>query len=162
MGCLKWLIRSVQKLTSCSLMYLPLADATVITFLSPVIACGVCAYILKEPFTRTEQIAASLSLIGVVMIARPTALFSYFQHTSTTQGVDVSSSGLSNGTISDPSTTVIDGKAVTSQQKVMAVGVALVGVLGGKDNSTRSLVYIIRSVSSFVVWPLQFSEIDLL
>jgi drug/metabolite transporter (DMT)-like permease len=114
-------------------MYLPLADATVITFLSPVIACGVCAYILKEPFTRTEQVAATLSLLGVVLIARPTAIFSYFQQNADTQSVPGSTSALSNSTVSDLSTTVIDGKAVTSQQKVMAVGVALVGVLGGKN-----------------------------
>jgi drug/metabolite transporter (DMT)-like permease len=56
-------------------MYLPLADATVITFLAPGIACWVCSFVLKEPFTRMEQIAAMISLFGVVLIARPTSLF---------------------------------------------------------------------------------------
>jgi drug/metabolite transporter (DMT)-like permease len=58
-----------------SLMYLPLADATVITFLAPVIACWACSLILKEPFTKMEQIAAMISLFGVVLIARPASLF---------------------------------------------------------------------------------------
>ncbi|KAI4681847.1 uncharacterized protein J4E84_007444 [Alternaria hordeiaustralica] len=52
-------------------MYLPLADATVITFLSPSLACWACSYFINEPFTRMEQIAAYISLFGVVLIARP-------------------------------------------------------------------------------------------
>src|SRR5689334_3537696 len=41
-----------------SLLYLPLADATVITFLAPSLACWACSYLINEPFTRLEQIAA--------------------------------------------------------------------------------------------------------
>src|ERR1700761_6454534 len=66
-----------------SLMYLPLADATVITFLAPCISCWACSYLLKEPFTRMEQIGALISLFGVVLIARPTSLFAAFTATST-------------------------------------------------------------------------------
>src|ERR1700761_2736098 len=112
-----------------SLMYLPLADATVITFLSPVIACAVCAYILKEPFTRMEQIAAVLSMLGVVLIARPTAIFSYFQPADPQPDNTTISESLGNITL--PSSTSSLERTVTPHQKVMAVAVAMVGVLGG-------------------------------
>ncbi|KAK7511246.1 EamA-like transporter family-domain-containing protein [Phyllosticta citriasiana] len=59
-----------------SLLYLPLSDATVLSFLSPTITCIACYIFLREPFTRTQQIAGAISLIGVVMVARPTTLFS--------------------------------------------------------------------------------------
>jgi drug/metabolite transporter (DMT)-like permease len=112
-----------------SLMYLPLADATVITFLSPVIACAVCAYILKEPFSRMEQVAAFLSLIGVVLIARPTAIFSYFQSSDVQPDTTVFPETVGNVTIASSASAM--ERNVTSHQKVIAVGVALVGVLGG-------------------------------
>src|SRR3954464_9901635 len=59
-----------------SLLYLPLADATVITFLAPSLACWACSFLINEPFTRMEQIAAYVSLFGVVLIARPISFFS--------------------------------------------------------------------------------------
>lgn len=58
-----------------SLLYLPLADATVITFLAPGLACFACSILINEPFTRAEQIGGLVSLIGVVLIARPVTLF---------------------------------------------------------------------------------------
>lgn len=59
-----------------SLLYLPLSDATVLSFLSPTITCIACYIFLREPFTRTQQLAGAISLIGVVLVARPTTLFS--------------------------------------------------------------------------------------
>ena len=59
-----------------SLKYLSLSDATVVSFLAPPLACLACSYILKEPFTRKEQIATAISLFSVVLIAQPTAVFS--------------------------------------------------------------------------------------
>ena len=50
-----------------SLLYLPLADATVITFLAPSLACWACSILIKEPFTRVEQIAALISLCKILM-----------------------------------------------------------------------------------------------
>ncbi|KEQ82638.1 hypothetical protein M438DRAFT_398227 [Aureobasidium pullulans EXF-150] len=58
-----------------SLIYLPLADATVITFLAPSLTCWVCSFLLKEPFTKIDKIGSLISLVGVVFIARPTSLF---------------------------------------------------------------------------------------
>ena len=56
-------------------MYLPLADATVLTFLAPGLACFLCSVFINEPFTRLEQIGTLFSLAGVVLIARPTSMF---------------------------------------------------------------------------------------
>lgn len=108
-----------------SLLYLPLADAIVITFLSPVIACAVCAVLLKEEFSRIEQLAAFVSLLGVVLIARPTAMFSYFQQSGTGTQPPTSAK---NGT--EGATDALYDEA-TSEQKVLAVIVAMVGVFGG-------------------------------
>jgi drug/metabolite transporter (DMT)-like permease len=109
-----------------SLLYLPLADATVITFLSPVIACAVCAVLLKEEFSRAEQLAAFVSLLGVVLIARPTAMFSYFQQTET--GTQPPATTAKNGT--EDATDALYDQA-TPEQKFLAVTFAMVGVFGG-------------------------------
>jgi drug/metabolite transporter (DMT)-like permease len=112
-----------------SLLYLPLADATVITFLSPVIGCAVCAALLKEEFSRMEQLAAFISLLGVVLIARPTAIFSYFQQAAAATDKTQQPASSANN-ITDDATASLYREA-TSQQKVLAVAVAMVGVLGG-------------------------------
>jgi drug/metabolite transporter (DMT)-like permease len=111
-----------------SLLYLPLADATVITFLSPVIACAVCAVLLKEQFSRVEQLAAFTSLLGVVLIARPTAMFSYFQQAAPDTTTRPSTAPVAN--VTEGATAALYGEA-TSQEKVLAVAIAMVGVLGG-------------------------------
>ncbi|KAI9652679.1 MAG: hypothetical protein M1831_006666 [Alyxoria varia] len=58
-----------------SLIYLPLADATVLTFIAPSLSCFACSFLLKEPFTRVEQLGALVSFLGVILIARPGTLF---------------------------------------------------------------------------------------
>lgn len=59
-----------------SLEYLPLSEATVLTFLAPVLTCYVCSFLIKgEVFTRLQQVAAFISLAGVVCIAKPPAVF---------------------------------------------------------------------------------------
>ena len=148
-----------------SLVYLPLADTTVITFLAPVIACGVCAYILKEPFTRMEQIAAFISLMGVVLIARPTAIFSYFQHRSEATPVASGTSELTppvntTATPSDASSYA----SVTPHQKVIAVGVSLIGVLGGAVVITTlrwigPRAHPLLTVNVFAIWVVLVSGI---
>lgn len=113
-----------------SLLYLPLADATVITFLAPGIACFACSILLKQPFTRVEQVACLISLVGVVLIARPTTLF----HAAT--GGGSSATGLddvapSNATVPTPAPADASSyEDVTPIQRLTAVGVALIGVLG--------------------------------
>jgi drug/metabolite transporter (DMT)-like permease len=113
-----------------SLLYLPLADATVLTFLSPVLACGVCAYLLKQPFSRLEKIASFISLFGVILIARPTTIFSFFEGAHPPPA-----SGISDFTPSVNATSrIVDATSydnVTPDQKASAIIIAMMGVLGG-------------------------------
>ncbi|KAE8414027.1 hypothetical protein BDV36DRAFT_266738 [Aspergillus pseudocaelatus] len=60
-----------------SVQYLPLSEATVLTFLAPILTCYACSlFIPNESFTRKQQLAGVVSLVGVVLIARPFSLFS--------------------------------------------------------------------------------------
>ena len=115
-----------------SLLYLPLADATVITFLAPGLACWACAVLINQPFTRREQIAGLVSLVGVVLIARPTALLSVFNSAS-----DASPPASPDPDFAVPTNTTTAGSgdaanydSVTPTQRLSAVGVAMLGVLG--------------------------------
>ncbi|KAL2832006.1 hypothetical protein BDW59DRAFT_139542 [Aspergillus cavernicola] len=57
-----------------SVQYLPLSEATVLTFLAPILSCYACSIFLPvEMFTRKQQLAGFVSLIGVILIARPFA-----------------------------------------------------------------------------------------
>lgn len=92
-----------------SLQYLDLSDATVLTFLAPILTGYFGWIFLKEQFLRTELYAGILSLIGVILIARPQTLFG----SGSSKTVDA-----------------------TGLQRVSAVGVALLGVLGAASAYT--------------------------
>ncbi|KAF8151747.1 drug/metabolite transporter superfamily [Crassisporium funariophilum] len=87
-----------------SLQYLSLSDATVLTFLSPMCTAIAASFLLGEVFTIKEALAGMISLVGVVLIARPTFIFGEASHPA--------------------------GKEVTSAERLGAVGLSLVGVLG--------------------------------
>lgn len=55
--------------------HLPLADATVIHYLNPVFTALLAGIFLGESFGRTTVVATALGLAGVVLVARPEALF---------------------------------------------------------------------------------------
>ena len=112
-----------------SLVYLPLADATVITFLAPIVACWACSVLIHEPFTRSEQVAGIVSFLGVILIARPTSFLSRGSHSTTSGSGSPDSLPTTNGTTTasaDSSGT----QAVTPAQRLTAVGVAMIGVFG--------------------------------
>jgi len=112
-----------------SLLYLPLSDATVITFLAPIVACWACSILIHELFTRSEQFAGLVSLLGVVLIARPTSLI---PHDGDGKFVPVAT-GAGDAFLSTNGTTPTNAQIlhnVTPAQRLSAVGVALVGVLG--------------------------------
>ncbi|KAH6639462.1 hypothetical protein C7974DRAFT_388561 [Boeremia exigua] len=142
-----------------SLLYLPLADATVITFLAPSLACWACSYLIDEPFTRMEQIAAYVSLFGVVLIARPVSLFAFLSHSdeavpSLIGDPDVTASINSTA---DPHRLAAEFDAVTPAQRASAVGVALVGVLGAAGAYTTirwigKRAHPLISVNYFATW----------
>jgi drug/metabolite transporter (DMT)-like permease len=58
-----------------SLSFLDISDATVITFLIPILTAFVCWLALGEPFTIKEASAGLIAFVGVLFIARPAFLF---------------------------------------------------------------------------------------
>ncbi|PCH34639.1 DUF6-domain-containing protein [Wolfiporia cocos MD-104 SS10] len=109
-----------------SLQYLSLSDATVLQFLAPMSTAVAGALVLKEDFKRSQAVASLCSLVGVILIARPTFLFGHFGRAS-------------SGGKADPEPDVIlDGRSmlitreltVTPAQRLGAVGIALLGVMG--------------------------------
>ncbi|KAI0970982.1 hypothetical protein F4678DRAFT_109572 [Xylaria arbuscula] len=117
-----------------SMKYLPLAEATVITFLAPNLAGYWCHLFLKDPYTRTEQLASFLALGGIVLITKPTSLFS-----TAMQGegpVQQALEALGNATMvstqgSDTTgSSIVDSYTPTRSERLGAVAVALLGVLG--------------------------------
>ena len=62
-----------------SLQYLPLEDATVITFLAPGIACWAYAVLFKESFTYLNILATLIALLGVALIPQPTLTLHTFR-----------------------------------------------------------------------------------
>ncbi|RDA93851.1 hypothetical protein CP533_6379 [Ophiocordyceps camponoti-saundersi (nom. inval.)] len=102
-----------------SMIYLPLADATVITFLAPGIAGLLCGVVLHEPFTGMERLATAVALLGVILIAQPVALFS--QQTDSSSSTPPQRSSLSRMGFPD---------APAAHERLFAVGIALLGVMG--------------------------------
>lgn len=98
-----------------SLRYLSISDSISITFLTPLSASILAFFILKEPYYKVEALCSVFSLIGVLLITRPS-----FLHMSQ----DSADSG--NG--------IIEGNA---HQRVIGTIYAFVGMLSG------STIYII-------------------
>ncbi|GLB42723.1 putative eamA-like transporter family protein [Lyophyllum shimeji] len=102
-----------------SLQYLSLSDATVLTFLAPLCTGIAGAIFLKEKYTKKEALASIFSLIGVVLIARPVFLFGNHNRTEHLSfDAKVAHVGPD------------DPEKSTPEQRLMAVGVAMIGVLG--------------------------------
>lgn len=108
-----------------SMMYIPLADATVITFLAPGIAGLLCYFLLKEPFTRVEQLATLIALLGVVFIAQPASFFSSSSDDEDSPAEPSEGGGLPG----------FDHES-TPEERLIAVGVALLGVFGASGAFT--------------------------
>ncbi|KAG2002526.1 integral to membrane protein [Coprinopsis cinerea AmutBmut pab1-1] len=105
-----------------SLQYLSLSDATVLTFLSPMCTAVTGALLLGETLTKRQALAGVVSLLGVVLIARPASLFGG----SSNSALEVPGDDSAGTPISLPA----DDDGVTPAQRLLAVGVALLGVLG--------------------------------
>lgn len=137
-----------------SLQYLPLADATVITFLAPIVTCWACSILIHEAFTRAEQIAGLVSLVGVVLIARPT---SFFSSTAGDSSVASGAADVMPVTNMTYSAQLEYGNVATSTQRLIAVGVALVGVFGAASAYTTirwigQRAHPLISVNYFAAW----------
>lgn len=132
-----------------SLMYLPLADATVITFLAPAVASFACYLLLGERFTRVEQVASFISLLGVVMIARPTSFFHL--------GSSEQDPAATNATTNSTGDYDFHAPNPTSVQRFTAIGLSLLGVLGtaGAYTTIRWIgkrAHPLISVNYFATW----------
>jgi len=129
-----------------SLQYLSLSDATVLTFLAPSATAVAGYFLLGERFARKEAAAGLLSLLGVILIARPQALFGAAASTDHAPLVGEISRRLAevNG----------DEDGVTPAQRLVAVGVAMIGVVGatGAYTSLRAIgkrAYPLHSMTYF-------------
>lgn len=136
-----------------SLIYLPLAEATVLTFLGPILTCYVYSLTIPgETFSKQQQLAGFLSLGGVVFIALSATVSS----SSTPLAPDSQGHAVpSNSTASqpeNPSTT-----AISPSQHLAAVGISMIGVLGavGAMTSIRAIgtqAHPFLSINYFSVW----------
>jgi hypothetical protein len=98
-----------------------------------------------------EQMAAYISLFGVVLIARPFSLVSALSHSGE------SDLAPSNSTTSSPDRLAADYDAVTPTQRATAVGIAMLGVLGAAGAYTTirwigKRAHPLISVNYFATW----------
>ncbi|KAI1213630.1 uncharacterized protein F4807DRAFT_408513 [Annulohypoxylon truncatum] len=138
-----------------SVKYIPLAEATVISFLAPNIAGYMCHILIHDTFTRREQLASFIALGGVVLITRPLSLFSGASSSQDAPSV-ITAEAVFNATaeaISYPGGEHIS----TSAERLKAIGFALLGVLGaaGAITSLRCIgkrAHPLVSVNYFGTW----------
>jgi drug/metabolite transporter (DMT)-like permease len=97
-----------------SLVYLPIADVTVITFLIPPVTLWAGSIFLGDRFTLRELIAVAASFIGIVIVARPLSIL---------QPVEFMCGDLHDehhpGQVSKP------------LQRFWAIAIGMIGVFGG-------------------------------
>ncbi|KAG0358215.1 hypothetical protein BGZ54_010530, partial [Gamsiella multidivaricata] len=63
-----------------ALSVMPLADATVIFYLAPMFTAILGRIALKEPFGPLDALALTVSMVGVVLVAKPSVLFPLPEH----------------------------------------------------------------------------------
>ncbi|BCS25641.1 DMT family transporter [Aspergillus puulaauensis] len=104
-----------------SVQYLPLSEATVLTFLAPILSCYACSIFLPgEVFTRKQQFAGFVSLVGVILIARP---FAFLRSDSGDETDSIEAERENPGD-------------ADQNHRVMAIIMAMIGVLGASSAYT--------------------------
>lgn len=156
---------SADKVFTDSLIYLPIAEAVVITFVAPIISCWAYSIFFHEPFGLLDQVAGLVSFAGVVLIAQPSWLFgSETASTSGSHGVE------GNATAANAATQTFDTTGipvVTPSQRLSAVIIGLIGACGAAGAYT-TLRYIgkrahpLISVNYFATWCVIVSAFALL
>lgn len=117
-----------------------------------------------------EQIAAYVSLFGVVLIARPFSFFSAVTHPDdplppTSGDLDVNL--ITNGTLVSPDRLAAGYDAVTPTQRATAVGIAMLGVFGAAGAYTTlrwigKRAHPLISVNYFASWCTIVSIVSML
>jgi drug/metabolite transporter (DMT)-like permease len=144
-----------------SLQYLPVAEATVITFLAPGVAGLVCWALLGEKFTKQEMAATAVALAGVVLIARPASFFGSADPDAASMAVPANSTATATGD------EAYHAPVPTSGQRLGAIGVALIGVLGAAGAYTTirwigKRAHPLISINYFSTWCTLVSTVVLL
>lgn len=112
-----------------SLLYMPLSEATVLTFLAPIVACYACSFLMpNEPFSRKQQIAGVVSLLGVVLIARPFTGGRVTGEIEISPEISPSVDAPNNSTMMLSDNEVAEG--LGALHHLMAIGYGLLGVFG--------------------------------
>lgn len=147
-----------------SLQYLSLAESIVITFLAPTVACWACSILIHEPFTRKEQYAGGIALIGVILIARPQSFFpGYANSMLVDNGIDRASHTLNSTGSAD----VGELNNVTPAQRLSAIAASLLGVCGAVIcyvciRWIGKRAHPLISVNYYAAWTTSISAIALL
>ncbi|KAF8333840.1 hypothetical protein F5887DRAFT_1161916 [Amanita rubescens] len=114
-----WIYGILWHLWSLVLVTVPIPlDAIVLTFLTPLCSAAVGSFLLKEKFTMKEVLAGIVSLVGVVLIARPPFIFDAIRVGHLPGEKELSLRAFQ----------VDAAKLVTTRERMVAVGVALLGV----------------------------------
>lgn len=140
-----------------SLLYLPLSEATVLTFLGPILTCYLCSFVIPgQTFTKQQQLASFVSLVGVVFIAQPASIFRAITSDSSSPPPTSPTDGF---TTSANSTQTDSGgpQTPTQEEHLKAIGIAMIGVLGatGALTSIRAIgkrAHAFISINYFSVW----------
>lgn len=124
----------------CSIRYLPLAEATVVSFLAPNLAGYLCRVFLGDPFTRKEQLASYVALAGIVLITRPVALFTSPPDAAAPVADVVAAAANATVAADDGMPGVLD-YVPTVAERLGGIGMGLVGVAG-----TASSIVVLRAI----------------
>lgn len=119
-----------------SIQYLSVADATVLTFLTPLTTAITGCVLLREGYSATQAVAGVCSLFGVILIARPPFLFN-----------------------SMPAA-IPDGlylPETTPAQRMMGVGAGMIGIVGatGAYTAIRAIgrrAHPMHAMTFFSLW----------
>ncbi|CZT12185.1 hypothetical protein WAI453_002998 [Rhynchosporium graminicola] len=131
-----------------SVHYLPLAEATVLRFLVPLFTAWACSVFLGQTFFRKDIIAGLVAMIGVIFIAHPASIFGKVDDMYKVTDAD-------------------EADHVTSNQRLIAIAVSLLGVLGAVGAYTMIRVvgdraHALISVNYFAFFSTASSAIALL
>ncbi|KAL5362632.1 hypothetical protein BJX96DRAFT_177338 [Aspergillus floccosus] len=130
-----WLLVTLRSITGVfgiwgfyySLRALPLSEATVINFLSPMVAAYTSSLLGRvPPFTRTQQLAILVSFLGVILVSQPWQQHIQVATTDTRPETSNRRFFCMGGTWGLQHATEI-----RSKKRIAAVAAALVGVAGG-------------------------------